>query len=208
VRTTRPASQMLGVVRNVVRQRDAGLAVANLAPLADYVNAHTADRRFALLLLGVFGALAVSLGGTGVYSVMSYSVVQRRREIAIRLALGAEAVGVRSMVVRDALRVVIAGTLIGLIVAAGAARVMQRLLFGVGNLDPLTYVVVPIGLIAIAAFAAWLPALRASRVNPVTVLTRPCLRPSSMWWINPEWECGLRQGLVKQQSGAPGAGRA
>ncbi|HEV3062436.1 MAG TPA: ABC transporter permease [Vicinamibacterales bacterium] len=171
VRTTRPAEQMLGVVRNVVRQADAGLAVANLAPVADYVDAHTADRRFALLLLGAFAALAVLLGGTGVYSVMSYSVAQRRREIAIRLALGAEPVGVRSMVVRDALRVVIAGTLIGLVVAAVAARAMQRLLFGVGSLDPLTYVAVPIGLVAIAAFAAWLPALRAGRVNPVTALS-------------------------------------
>jgi predicted permease len=171
VRTTRPADQMLGVVRGVVRRHDAGVAVANLAPLADYVKAHTADRRFALLLLGVFAALAVLLGGTGVYSVMSYSVAQRRREIAIRLALGAEPPGVRSMVVRDALRVVTAGTAIGLVGAAAAARVMQRLLYGVGSLDPLTYTAVPIGLVAIAAFAAWLPALRAGRVDPVTALS-------------------------------------
>jgi putative ABC transport system permease protein len=170
-RTSRPADQMVGVVRSVVRKHDAGVAVANLAPLADYVNAHTADRRFALLLLGMFGALAVLLGGTGVYSVMSYSVAQRRREIAIRMALGAEPAGVRSMVVRDALRVVIAGTSIGLVVAAITARLMQRLLFGVGSLDPLTYVAVPIGLVAIAAFAAWLPARRAGRVNPMTALS-------------------------------------
>jgi predicted permease len=170
VRTTRPAEQMLGVVQDVVRRRDAGLAVSNLTPLADYVAANTADRRFALWLLGLFAGLAVTLGATGVYSVMSYSVAQRQREIAIRLALGAEPVGVRSMVMRDALRVVLVGAVTGLVAAAMAGRLMQGLLFGIGSLDPLTYAVVPCALTIVAIIASWLPARRASRIDAMTAL--------------------------------------
>ena len=103
VRTSSDPAPMLDVIRGVVRRRDPGLAIANLPPLAAYVDAHTADRRFALMLLAMFGALAVSLGAIGVYGVMSYAVEQRQREIAIR-ALGATARGVRSIVVLDALK--------------------------------------------------------------------------------------------------------
>ena len=113
VRTQADATMMLDRIRGVVRQRDPGLAVANLIPLASYVESHTADRRFTLVLLGLFAALALGLGAIGVYGVMSYSVAQRQREIAIRLALGAVPGGVRSMVLCDALKMVLSGTAAG-----------------------------------------------------------------------------------------------
>jgi putative ABC transport system permease protein len=161
---------MLSVIRAVVRQRDPGLAVANLAPLSAYVESHAADRRFALMLLGLFAALALTLGAVGVYGVMSYSVAQRQREIAIRLALGAVPGGVRSMVVRDGLAVVLTGTMAGLMAAALTSRLLKSQLFGVSEFDPLIYTIVPSTLIVVATVATWLPALRASRVDALHAL--------------------------------------
>jgi putative ABC transport system permease protein len=170
VRTHEAPERMLSVVRAVIRQRDPGLAVANLAPLAAYVESHTADRRFALVLLAMFAALALALGAIGVYGVMSYSVAQRQREIAIRLALGAVPAGVRSMVVRDGLRVVGSGAVVGLAAAALASRLLRSQLFGVNGFDPLIYAVVPSTLILVAAIATWLPARRASRIEAIHAL--------------------------------------
>jgi putative ABC transport system permease protein len=144
--------------------------VANLMPLAHYVDAHTADRRYALWLLGLFAGLAVVLGGTGVYSVMSYSVSQRRREIAIRLALGAEPAGVRSMVVHEALRLVSAGALLGLVAAAITGRLVSGFLFGVSGFDPVTYIAVPFSLAILGIVASWVPARRASRIDAIMIL--------------------------------------
>jgi predicted permease len=170
VRTLEDPNRMLSVVRGVVRERDAGLAVANLAPLSSYVESHAADRRFALMLLGLFAALALALGAIGVYGVMSYSVAQRQREIAIRLALGAVPAGVRSMVVCDGLTVVLTGTMVGLASAALASRLLESQLFGVSGFDPLIYAAVPSTLVVVAAIATWLPALRASRIDAITAL--------------------------------------
>jgi putative ABC transport system permease protein len=170
VRTLDDAERMLSVIRGAVRQRDPGLAVANLTPLASYVESHTADRRFTLLLLGLFAALALTLGAIGVYGVMSYSVAQRQREIAIRLALGAVPAGVRSMVVRDGLAVALSGTVVGLASAALTSRFLESQLFGVGGFDPLTYAVVPVTLVLVGAIATWLPAMRASRVDAIAAL--------------------------------------
>ncbi len=165
VRTDSDPAPMLDLIRSVVRRRDPGLAIAGLIPLASYVDAHTADRRFALTMLALFAALAVSLGAIGLYGVMSYAVAQREREIAIRLALGATARGVRSIVVLDALKVVLVGAAAGLAAAALAGRFMGSLLFGVSGIDPLTYTVVPATLATVAIFASWIPARRASRVD-------------------------------------------
>ena len=170
VRTLEDPNRMLSVVRGVVRERDAGLAVANLAPLSSYVESHAADRRFALMLLGLFAALALALGAIGVYGVMSYSVAQRQREIAIRLALGAVPAGVRAMVVRDGLTVVLTGTMVGLASAALASRLLESQLFGVSGFDPLIYAAVPSTLVVVAAIATWLPAIRASRIDAITAL--------------------------------------
>jgi predicted permease len=168
--TTREPATMLDVIRGVVRRRDAGLAVANLQTLPDYVRNHTSDRRFALVLLGMFAGLALLLGAVGVYGVLSYSVAERQRELAIRLALGAAPVGVRSMVVRDALQVVAMGTLVGLAGAIASGRLMSGMLFGVSSIDPLTFIAVPGALMIVALAASWIPARRASRVDAIEAL--------------------------------------
>ena len=170
VRTKGDAASMVDGVRGTVRRRDAGLAIANLMPLTTYVDARTADRRFALMLLAMFGALALVLGATGVYGVLSYSVAQRQREIAIRLALGAEPAGVRSMVVRHALGVVLAGAATGLAAAAGAGRLLSGLLYGVNGVDPVTFAVVPATLVLVALAASWIPARRASTIDATASL--------------------------------------
>jgi putative ABC transport system permease protein len=170
VRTDRAPTRMLDAIRAVVHERDPGLAVANLAPLSTYVQSHVADRRFALMLLALFAALALMLGAVGVYGVMSHTVTQRQREIAIRLALGADARSVRSMVMRDGVAVVLGGTIAGLLAALLVSSLLQSQLFGVSRFDPLIYGVVPSVLVAVAAAAMWLPARRASRVDALDAL--------------------------------------
>lgn len=170
VRTMEDATRMLSVIRGVVRQRDAGLAVANLAPLAAYVDSHAADRRFALMLLSLFAALALTLGAIGIYGVMSYSVAQRQRDIAIRMALGAAPAGVRAMVLRDGIGVVLGGTAVGLAAAALTSQLLESQLFGVGAFDPVIYAAVPSTLLIVATIATWIPARRASRVDALGAL--------------------------------------
>jgi putative ABC transport system permease protein len=169
-RTNDAAERMSSVVRTVVRQLDPGLAVANLSTLAAYTDAHTADRRFALVLLAMFAVVGLILGAVGVYGVMSYSVAQRQREIAIRLALGAVPGSVRSMVVRDGFRIVCIGAGTGLIAAALTSRLLRDQLFGVTGFDPVIYSLVPLTLVTTAIVASWLPARRASRVDAIQAL--------------------------------------
>jgi putative ABC transport system permease protein len=170
VRSDRPPDEIAGRVRRVVAQIDAGLAVANLMPLTQHVNAHTANRRFGLLLLGGFAALALGLGAVGIYGVLSYTVAQRRRELAIRLAIGASPQSVQAMVLRSGLRVGAIGTLVGLVGAVVAGRLMQTLLFGVGTFDVVTFVLVGAVVMTAAVAASWLPAWRASRLDGLEAL--------------------------------------
>ena len=170
VRTRESPERMLSAVRAAIREHDPGLAIANLGPLSIYVESQASDRRFALLLLAAFAGLALTLGVIGVYGVMSYSVAQRRREIAIRLAFGAFPSSVRVMVVREGLLVVLGGAAIGLVAAALVSRLLRSQLFGVSGFDPVIYGVVPLSLVMVAAVATWLPARRASRIEATRVL--------------------------------------
>jgi putative ABC transport system permease protein len=126
--------------------------------------------RMGASLLTVFGLLALVLAAIGLYGVMSYSVSQRTREIGIRMALGAGQPTVRGMIVRQGLWLAIGGVTVGLAVAFGLARLVTNLLFGVTGADPVTFVVVPVLLLAVALVATLLPARRASRVDPVEAL--------------------------------------
>jgi putative ABC transport system permease protein len=128
------------------------------------------DRRFSLLLLGVFGGTALLLAVLGIYGVTAYSVARRTQEIGVRVALGAQRVDVLRMVVGQALALAAAGVGIGLLAALALTRVMRSLLYGVSPMDPLTLAAVPLFLIGLAALAAYLPALRASRVDPMVAL--------------------------------------
>ena len=125
---------------------------------------------FTLVMLAIAGSMALALSIVGIYGVISYSVSQRTREIGIRLALGAQKDGLRWMFVRSALLLTGIGVLIGLGAAAGLARLMRTLLFGVSPLDPLSFAAVPLMLAATAAVASFLPACRVSTVNPADTL--------------------------------------
>ncbi len=121
-------------------------------------------------MLGIAASMALALGIIGIYGVISYAVVQRTREIGIRLALGAQKRELRWMFVRSALVLTAVGVGIGLAAAAGLTQLMRSLLFGVSPVDPVTYLAIPVVLAACAALASYLPARRAASVNPVEAL--------------------------------------
>jgi ABC-type antimicrobial peptide transport system permease subunit len=125
---------------------------------------------FTLVMLGIAAAMALALGIIGIYGVISYAVSQRTREIGIRVALGAQKGELRWMFVRSALALTGIGVIIGLGAAATVARIMRTLLFGVSPLDPLTFAVAPLILALAAALASFLPASRATAINPVDAL--------------------------------------
>jgi putative ABC transport system permease protein len=134
------------------------------------LNSSTTDREFNVLLLGSFAALAVILAAVGLYGVLSYAVSQRRGEIGIRMALGANASEVSAWVLKQGMKPAIAGVVAGVAGALLLSRVLKSLLFGVTPLDPLTFIVVPVVLLAISALASYLPAVRAARVDPTSSL--------------------------------------
>jgi ABC-type antimicrobial peptide transport system permease subunit len=125
---------------------------------------------FTLVMLGIAGAMALVLGVIGIYGVISYAVSQRRREIGIRMALGAQQSELRRMFVRYGLALAGIGVAIGLAASVGLMRLMKSLLFGISPLDPLTYAAVPVVLVTAAVLASYLPARRASAVDPVEAL--------------------------------------
>ncbi|MCP5112859.1 MAG: FtsX-like permease family protein, partial [bacterium] len=125
---------------------------------------------FTLVMLGIAAGVALLLGMVGVYGVISYSVSQRTREIGIRIALGAQRREVRGMFVRNGLVLTLIGVALGLGAAVGLTRLMSALLFGVSPLDPVTFVSVSVVLCAVSLVASYLPALRASTVDPAETL--------------------------------------
>jgi putative ABC transport system permease protein len=129
-----------------------------------------AQSRFKTLLLGLFAALALGLAAVGVYGVVSYSVAQRTHEMGIRMALGARPDQVRRMVLVQGMRVVLISAAIGLGAAFFATRFLREQVYGVSATDPATFAIVPLVLLAVALVANWVPALRATRVDPLEAL--------------------------------------
>jgi putative ABC transport system permease protein len=170
VRTTAAPQSAAGSLRQALARLDPEQAAGEIRTLDEYVARSIATPRFTALLVGSFAALALLLAGFGLYGVMAYSVAQRRREIGIRMALGARAADVRSLVVGQALRMGAAGLAIGLAGAVLVARVLDSLLFGVTAGDPLTFAGVSAALLAVLLIAAYLPARRATRVDPIVAL--------------------------------------
>lgn len=121
----------------------------------------------------VFAVSALTLAAIGIYGVMAYSVQQRTREIGVRLALGAEPGAVRGMMVLQGMRLAVVGVVIGVAAAFGLSRYMASLLFGVAALDPVVFVGVPLLLAIVALLAVWIPAVRASRVDPLRAIRSP-----------------------------------
>ena len=170
VRTPGDPAAVSGSLRTVVAKLDPDQALGKVRTVTEYVANSVATPRFTATLVGAFATLALLLAGFGLFSVMAYSVAQRSREIGIRMALGAQAADVRSLVVGQAFRLGAIGLAAGLAGALAAARVIATLLFGVSSSDPVTFAAVCALLLVVLAAAAYLPAHRATRVDPVAAL--------------------------------------
>jgi putative ABC transport system permease protein len=146
------------------------LPLAGVQTLQDIYDASLARTSFTLVMLGIAGGMALLLGVAGIYGVISYSVSQRAREISIRIALGAQAQAVIRMFVAHGLTLAVIGVAIGLTAAFGIMRLMSSLLFEVSPVDPLTYAMVSLTLIAATVLASYVPALRATSMDPIVAL--------------------------------------
>ncbi|MGE0882118.1 MAG: ABC transporter permease [Blastocatellales bacterium] len=169
-RTSAAPEQLLASVKNQVRALDPELPVYDVDTMEQRLHNALARRRFAMQLLGVFALVAMILAAIGIYGVMSYWVSQRRHEIGIRMALGAEPLNILQLVIRQALILVTIGILLGLAGAFAFTRVMKSLLFGVGTTDVLTFAAISLLLGMIALLASYLPARRAAKVDPIIAL--------------------------------------
>jgi putative ABC transport system permease protein len=170
VRTPGDPTHLADLLRQAVGSLDPALPVENIKTMEALVGVRLAERRFYLTLLGLFAALAAALAATGIYGVMAYVVSQGRREIGIRLALGARTGQVRARLLRQGLAVVAAGAVAGIAMARGLSGSVPLDLFEITMTDMPTYVVAAGALVAMTAIACWLPTRRAAAVNPVEVL--------------------------------------
>jgi len=166
---TQPGSQAVPAIQEQLRLAT-GVSAAHVRSMNEVVKLSTARERFSMLVMMIFGAVALLLAAIGIYGLMTYSVEQRTQEIGIRLALGAEATKVRKMVVRQGMTLALLGIGLGLAAAWALARTIGSLLFEVKPRDPTVFAAVPILLTAVALIAAWIPALRASKVDPIVAL--------------------------------------
>jgi putative ABC transport system permease protein len=170
VRTAGDPDRAIAAVRSAIHTVDRDVPVAGVATMQTNIANSMGQRRFAMLLLGLFAVMAVVLASIGIYGVMSYSVTQRAHEIGIRMALGAARKNVLGMVMGQGLVLVGVGVLIGLAGAFGLTRLIASQLFGVKPSDPATFVLVALTLVGVDALATFIPAMRATRVDPVVAL--------------------------------------
>jgi predicted permease len=170
LRTKGDPASMTESVRQAIHSLDPNLPLAKVATLTTLVDDSVSQPRFSMFLLGSFGVLAVLLASIGMYGVISYSVMQRTQEIGIRMALGAERRNVFGMVLGQGARLAGLGIVIGLAAALGVTRTMASFLYGVQPTDPLTFAAVSLLLVGIALLACYLPARRATRVDPMVAL--------------------------------------
>jgi putative ABC transport system permease protein len=149
---------------------DKNLPVAGLETMTERLAGSVGSRRFNMLLLLTFASLALVLAAVGIYGVMSHSVTQRTHEIGVRMALGAARDDVLKLVVRQGMALAFAGVLAGLGAAVALTRLMSSLLYGISSRDPVTFAVVSLVLMAVAFVASYLPARRATKVDPMVAL--------------------------------------
>jgi putative ABC transport system permease protein len=170
VRSALDQSTLLAAVQREVKALDPNLPVSNVRPMAEVVAQSLATRRFVLLLFGLFAGLALLLATVGIYGVLAASVSQRTRELGIRIALGASTRDVARLIVGQGLKLVLSGMALGLLGALALRRLIEKLLFGVSPTDPLTYAIIASLLIGVALLACWIPARRATKVDPLVAL--------------------------------------
>jgi predicted permease len=169
VRTATPTGVVEGI-RAEIRRAAPDLPIQSTVTMDEAVAASVAQPRFRMVLLGLFAMTATLIATCGLYGLMAYAVTQRRREIGVRMALGATRPDVLRLVLTRALRIVVAGLIVGLTGAAGVTRVLQTFLFGVTPTEPIVFTIVTLLLMAVGLIAAWLPARRATRIDPWAAL--------------------------------------
>jgi len=170
VRTAVAPRSITSAVRVQIAMVDPDQPITKIQTVEDIMDSSRSQPRFTMLLLGVFSATALALAAIGIYGVLSYSVAQRRQEFGIRLALGAEQADVLRLVVRHGLMLTIAGIAIGLMAALLLTRLMSSMLYKVGTIDLTTFLLTPLVFLCIALFASYLPARRATKVDPIEAL--------------------------------------
>ena len=170
VRSRMPTAEVVARIRDEVHKLDSNVAVEDAKPLIEVIGMTLLPQRFAAWIIGIFGILGLLLSAIGIYGVLAYHVAQHTREFGIRLALGARGSDVLRLVLRRGVLMVAAGTTVGLLAAAALTRLLSGLLYGVAPLDPVTFVTAPLILAAVALLASYIPARRATRVDPVRAL--------------------------------------
>ncbi|MEO7520742.1 MAG: ABC transporter permease [Gemmatimonas sp.] len=170
MRTTGDPERIVPAVRAAIKEIDGEIPLANIRTMEDMISTSMGQRKLSAILLGTFSAIALLLATLGIYGVMSYTVSQRQRELGIRMALGATRDGVLRLVLRQGMTLAVIGVAIGLFGAFALTRLVASQLYGVDATDPATFVIVTTVLTSVALVASLVPALRATRVDPVIAL--------------------------------------
>jgi ABC-type antimicrobial peptide transport system permease subunit len=170
VRTSGDPVHLAGAVRQAIYEVDGSVVISDVSTMKERIGRYIERPRFSSWMMGIFAALALLLASIGLYAVMTYIVRQRTREFGIRIAIGATGREVVSMTIREGMLLVTAGIAIGLILARVLTSTLETLLFGISDTDAPTFIGVAIVLSLVALLACYLPARRASRVDPVAAL--------------------------------------
>ena len=170
IRSSVEPSTLGASVRQIGSEVDKSVPVSNVKTMDHLVSESITQPRFNLFLLGLFSAVAMLLSAAGIYGVTAYTVTQRTHELGIRLALGAQVSDVLKMILGQGMAVIGVGLVLGLVAAFGVMRLLRSLLFGVGENDPVTFVAITLVLLAVALVACYIPARRATRVDPLVAL--------------------------------------
>jgi putative ABC transport system permease protein len=170
VRASVDPMNLANAVRQEVWAVDPGVPISDVRTMEQILVNVTAQPRFNTILLGIFAAVAMALAGVGIYGVLSYSVTQRRREVGVRIALGARQGDVLRLVIRQGMRLTLLGAGIGLAASFVLTRLMAGLLYGVSATDPAIFTLLTMLLILVALLACWIPARRAAKVDPIIAL--------------------------------------
>jgi putative ABC transport system permease protein len=170
IRGSQDPNQLTAAVRGQVQALDPNLPVSNVKPVGQMIAERISPKRLMTYILAVFGLIALLLASIGIYGVMSYAVTQRTREIGVRMALGAQALDVLKLIVKNGMTMALAGVAIGLVGSFGLSRLLANLLFKTKATDPMTFAAVSAALIVVALLACYIPARRATRVDPLVAL--------------------------------------
>jgi putative ABC transport system permease protein len=170
IRTLGDPMSIAGSVRQIVREVDPDQPISNIATMADVLGDEAAQRRIGMIMLAAFAGLALLLASLGIYGVLAYFVTQHTNEIGVRIALGANRRNILALVLKKGMGLTLLGIAIGLATSFAFTRLMSSLLFGVKSSDPVTFTVVPLLLVVVALLACWVPARRATKVDPMIAL--------------------------------------